>query len=311
MTRVENSANELDSRAPRSDSLANHCVLVTRPHHQQAELISAFESHGAQTIALPLLQIAPPSTGEHAASLRRSLLELDLFDTLIFISTNAVRAGVAAIEDYWPQFPVGIRIVAIGPTTAALAQESLCCEVTIAAGGVTSEDLLSSGVFDNLKGKRVGIFRGEGGRDTLAEGIRDRGGRVDYFEVYRRLSCDYTQGELEAALSGKIPTALTATSGESLAALLALAPRLEALIGDRATIVSRPERRAADTPNTHSPLAMPLLAMPLIVPSDRVKGLALALGFVQPVDAGGADASAFVRALARTAAGQDSHNGPD
>jgi len=276
MTRVENSANELDSRAPRSDSLANHCVLVTRPHHQQAELISAFESHGAQTIALPLLQIAPPSTGEHAASLRRSLLELDLFDTLIFISTNAVRAGVAAIEDYWPQFPVGIRIVAIGPTTAALAQESLCCEVTIAAGGVTSEDLLSSGVFDNLKGKRVGIFRGEGGRDTLAEGIRDRGGRVDYFEVYRRLTCDYTQDELEAVLSGKIPTALTATSGESLAALMAL-PLLE----------------------------MPLLEMPLIVPSDRVKELALALGFVQPVDAGGVDASAFVRALVR-AAGKES-----
>ena len=311
MTRVENSAHEHDSRAPRSGSLANLCVLVTRPHHQQAELISAFESHGAQTIALPLLQIAPPSTGEPAATLRRSLLELDLFDTLIFISTNAVRAGVAAIEDYWPQFPVGIQVVAIGPTTAALAQELLCCEVTIAAGGVTSEDLLSSGVLDNLKGKRVGIFRGEGGRDTLAGGIRDRGGRVDYFEVYRRLSCDYTQGELEAALSGKIPTALTATSGESLAALLALAPRLEALIGDRATIVSRPERHAADTPNTHSPLAMPLLAMPLIVPSDRVKGLALALGFVQPVDAGGADASAFVRALARTAAGQDSNNGPD
>ncbi|MDO7639426.1 MAG: uroporphyrinogen-III synthase, partial [OM182 bacterium] len=177
MTRVENSAHEHDSRAPRSDSLANHCVLVTRPQHQQAELISAFESHGAQTIALPLLQIAPPSTGEPAATLRRSLLELDLFDTLIFISTNAVRAGVAAIEDYWPQFPVGIQVVAIGPTTAALAQELLCCEVTIAAGGVTSEDLLSSGVLDNLKGKRVGIFRGEGGRDTLAEGIRDRGGR--------------------------------------------------------------------------------------------------------------------------------------
>lgn len=279
MTRVENSAHEHDSRAPRSDSLANHCVLVTRPQHQQAELISAFESHGAQTIALPLLQIAPPSAGEHAATLRRSLLELDLFDTLIFISTNAVRAGVAAIEDYWPQFPVGIQVVAIGPSTAALAQKLLCCEVAVAAGGVTSEDLLSSGLFDNLKGKRVGIFRGEGGRDTLAEGIRDRGGRVDYFEVYRRLTCDYTQDELEAVLSGKIPTALTATSGESLAALLAL-PLLE----------------------------MPLLEMPLIVPSDRVKELALALGFVQPVDAGGADASAFVRALVRVA-GQESRTG--
>ena len=254
---------------------------MTRPQHQQAELISAFESHGAQTIALPLLQIAPPSAGEHAATLRRSLLELDLFDTLIFISTNAVRAGVAAIEDYWPQFPVGIQVVAIGPSAAALAQKLLCCEVAVAAGGVTSEDLLSSGLFDNLKGKRVGIFRGEGGRDTLAEGIRDRGGRVDYFEVYRRLTCDYTQGELEAVMSGKIPTALTATSGESLAALLAL-PLLE----------------------------MPLLEMPLIVPSDRVKELALALGFVQPVDAGGADASAFVRALVRVA-GKESRTGLD
>jgi uroporphyrinogen-III synthase len=146
---------------------------------------------------------------------------------------------------------------------------------------VTSEDLLSSGLFDNLKGKRVGIFRGEGGRDALAEGIRDRGGRVDYFEVYRRLTCDYTQGELEAVMSGKIPTALTATSGESLAALLAL-PLLE----------------------------MPLLEMPLIVPSDRVKELALALGFVQPVDAGGADASAFVRALVRVA-GKESRTGLD
>ncbi|HAU08966.1 MAG TPA: hypothetical protein DCS16_04430 [Gammaproteobacteria bacterium] len=310
MTRVENSAHEHDSHAPRSDSLANHCVLVTRPQDQQAELISAFESHGAQTIALPLLQIAPPSAGEHAATLRRSLLELDLFDTLIFISTNAVRAGVAAIEDYWPQFPVGIQVVAIGPSTAALAQKLLCCEVAVAAGGVTSEDLLSSGVLDNLKGKRVGIFRGEGGRDTLAEGIRDRGGRVDYFEVYRRLICDYTQDELEAVMSGKIPTALTATSGESLAALLALAPRLEAASGDRASIASRPERRAADTPNRSSRLALPLLEMPLIVPSDRVKELALALGFVQPVDAGGADASAFVRALVKLA-GKESNAGLD
>lgn len=175
---------------------------------------------------------------------------------------------------------------------------------------MTSEDLLSSGLFDNLKGKRVGIFRGEGGRDTLAEGIRDRGGRVDYFEVYRRLICDYTQDELEAVMSGKIPTALTATSGESLAALLALAPRLEAASGDRASIASRPERRAADTPNRSSRLALPLLEMPLIVPSDRVKELALALGFVQPVDAGGADASAFVRALVKLA-GKESNAGLD
>ena len=283
--------------------------------------------HGAQTIALPLLQIAPPSAGAPAATLRRSLLELDLFDMLIFISTNAVRAGVAAIEDYWPQFPVGIQVVAIGPTTAALAQELLCCDVALAEAGMTSENLLSSDLFDDLQGKRVGIFRGEGGRDALAEGIRQRGGRVDYFEVYRRLACDYTDAHLTEALNGKVPTALTATSGESLSALLALASRLEAAISRcyRASDISeereraqstqqfsapvanaaRPERRAADTPTKGSALAMSLLAMPLIVPSDRVKDLALALGFAAPVDADGADTSAFVRALTRIADGNN------
>ena len=50
---------------------------------------------------------------------------------------------------------------------------------------------------------------------------------------------------------------------------------------------------------------MSLLAMPLIVPSDRVKDLALALGFAAPVDADGADTSAFVRALTRIADGNN------
>ena len=275
-------------KAPQNAALANHCVLVTRPEQQQAELIATLEAWGAQTISLPLLSISPPSAGAPAATLRRSLLELDLFDSLLFVSTNAVRAGVAAIEDYWPQFPVGLQILAIGPSTAALARELLRCEVAVAEGGSTSEALLASGLLGDLKGKRVGIFRGEGGRDALAEGIRQRGGRVDYFEVYRRGICDYSDTQLIEALDGKIPTALTITSGESLDALLALVPRLERAMGI-----------AVD--KTVKSLRADVLAMPVIVPSTRIEKLALAKGFTAPVDAGGADALAFARALARFA----------
>ena len=179
MTTDKSFAHKPSSKAPQNAVLGNHCVLVTRPEQQQAELIAALEAWGAQTIPLPLLSISPPSEGAPAAKLRRSLLELDLFDSLLFVSTNAVRAGVASIEDYWPQFPVGLHILAIGPSTAALARELLGCDVAVAAGGSSSEELLASGLLGDLKGKRVGIFRGEGGRDALAEGIRQRGGPVE------------------------------------------------------------------------------------------------------------------------------------
>jgi uroporphyrinogen-III synthase len=281
MTTDKSFAHKPSSKAPQNAVLANHCVLVTRPEQQQAELIAALEAWGAQTIPLPLLSISPPSEGEPAARLRRSLLELDLFDSLLFVSTNAVRAGVASIEGYWPQFPVGLQILAIGPSTAALARELLRCEVAVAAGGSTSEELLASGLLGDLEGKRVGIFRGEGGRDALAEGIRQRGGRVEYFEVYRRSPCDYSDTQLVEVLDGKSPTALTITSGESLDALLSLAPRLE---------------KAIDIAVGKS-IRVDVLRMPLIVPSARVKKLALAKGFTAPIDAGGADARSFARAL--------------
>jgi uroporphyrinogen-III synthase len=289
MTTDKSFAHKPSSKAPQNAVLANHCVLVTRPEQQQAELIAALEAWGAQTIPLPLLSISPPSEGEPAARLRRSLLELDLFDSLLFVSTNAVRAGVASIEDYWPQFPVGLQILAIGPSTAALARELLRCEVAVAAGGSTSEELLASGLLGDLKGKRVGIFRGEGGRDALAEGIRQRGGRVEYFEVYRRSPCDYSDMQLVEALDGRSPTALTITSGESLDALLSLAPRLE-----KAIDIAVGKSIRAD-----------VLRMPLIVPSARVKKLALAKGFTAPIDAGGADALSFARALSVVAGKTD------
>jgi uroporphyrinogen-III synthase len=262
-------------------ALSGQRVLITRPAHQQPPLITGLQFRGAKTISLPLLAITAPSRGEQADVLRRQLLALDSYELLVFISSNAVREGCKAIDDYWPQFPVGLDLLAIGPSTAALAEELTGQRVRSAAGGMTSEDLLELDSFTNIEGRRIGIFRGEGGRDFLAQQLRKRGAQVDYFDVYRREELNYEDIQVREALIESEPTLLTAMSGQTLQALRSLIDQLS------------------------EPHADKLLTLPVIVPSQRVRDLAAEMGFENPIAAPGADLDSLLQALV-AAAGKES-----
>lgn len=262
-------------------ALSGQRVLITRPAHQQPPLITGLQVRGAKTISLPLLAITAPSRGEQADVLRRQLLALDSYELLVFISSNAVREGCKAIDDYWPQFPVGLDLLAIGPSTAALAEELTGQRVRSAAGGMTSEDLLELDSFTNIEGRRIGIFRGEGGRDFLAQQLRKRGAQVDYFDVYRREELNYEDIQIREALIESEPTLLTAMSGQTLQALRSLIDQLS------------------------EPHADKLLTLPVIVPSQRVRDLAAEMGFENPIAAPGADLDSLLQALV-AAAGKES-----
>lgn len=262
-------------------ALSGQRVLITRPAHQQPPLITGLQVRGAKTISLPLLAITAPSRGDQADVLRRQLLALDSYELLVFISSNAVREGCKAIDDYWPQFPVGLDLLAIGPSTAALAEELTGQRVRSAAGGMTSEDLLELDSFTNIEGRRIGIFRGEGGRDFLAQQLRKRGAQVDYFDVYRREELNYEDTQVREALIESEPTLLTAMSGQTLQALRGLIDQLS------------------------EPQADKLLTLPVIVPSQRVRDLAAEMGFENPIAAPGADLDALLQALV-AAAGKES-----
>lgn len=262
-------------------ALSGQRVLITRPAHQQPPLITGLQVRGAKTISLPLLAITAPSRGEQADVLRRQLLALDSYELLVFISSNAVREGCKAIDDYWPQFPVGLDLLAIGPSTAALAEELTGQRVRSAAVGMTSEDLLELDSFTNIEGRRIGIFRGEGGRDFLAQQLRKRGAQVDYFDVYRREELNYEDIQVREALIESEPTLLTAMSGQTLQALRSLIDQLS------------------------EPHADKLLTLPVIVPSQRVRDLAAEMGFENPIAAPGADLDALLQALV-AAAGKES-----
>ena len=259
-------------------ALSGQRVLITRPAHQQPPLTTGMQARGAKTISLPLLAITAPSRGDQADVLRRQLLALDSYELLVFISSNAVREGCKAIDDYWPQFPVGLDLLAIGPSTAALAEELTGQRVRSAAGGMTSEDLLELDSFTNIEGRRIGIFRGEGGRDFLAQQLRKRGAQVDYFDVYRRVELNYEDTQVREALIESEPTLLTAMSGQTLQALRGLIDQLS------------------------EPQADKLLTLPVIVPSQRVRDLAAEMGFENPIAAPGADLDSLLQALVAAAA---------
>ena len=263
-------------------ALSGQRVLITRPAHQQPPLITGLQVRGAKTISLPLLAITAPSRGEQADVLRRQLLALDSYELLVFISSNAVREGCKAIDDYWPQFPVGLDLLAIGPSTAALAEELTGQRVRSAAGGMTSEDLLELDSFTNIEGRRIGIFRGEGGRDFLAQQLRKRGAQVDYFDVYRREELNYEDIQVREALIESEPTLLTAMSGQTLQVLRGLIDQLS------------------------EPQADKLLTLPVIVPSQRVRDLAAEMGFENPIAAPGADLDALLQALVAAVAKESS-----
>lgn len=254
--------------------LANLKVLVTRPAHQAEPLCEAIAALGGLPVRLPLLAIEPLTPD---ARLRTQIQQLDNFNILIFISTNAAVFGAALIDQYWPQFPVGIEVLAIGPTTASTLNEQLDCAAQTSANGMDSEAVLGLDVLNKVDGKRIGIFRGQGGRELLADTLRGRGAQVDYLEVYRRSPVQHDAQEFARLINTDGVDLITVTSSESLRLI-------EQLAGDNTARLS---------------------LIPLLVPSARIAEQASAAGFSTVLDAGGANQASMIAALQNYAAGAD------
>ncbi len=157
-------------------------VLVTRPEHQADELSTAIEDSGGEAIRFPVITIEPFDS----IDVTRCLETLPVADITIYISTNAVIYGLPYTNDD------NAAIAAIGPSTKS-AIESAGGQLDIfPAQGFDSEHLLAEAGLQDVAGKNVRIIRGDGGRELLADTLRERGATVDYLEVYRRLTRVYS-----------------------------------------------------------------------------------------------------------------------
>jgi uroporphyrinogen-III synthase len=106
-------------------------------------------------------------------------------DLAIFASPNAARLAMQRIATAGG-LPAGLRVAALGPGTAAELKKSGVREMIMPAADFDSEALLEALSALRLSGKKVIIFRGQGGRELLGEALGKRGAEVEYVECYRR-----------------------------------------------------------------------------------------------------------------------------
>ncbi|CAA0102374.1 Uroporphyrinogen-III synthase [Zhongshania aliphaticivorans] len=243
-------------------------VLVTRPEDRSADFAAALRAAGAEVVLQPLLNIAPLTAAEHGAAMQKShsiLLNLDEYQRLIFISVNAVQFGVEQIEQYWPQWPVGIEVYAIGAATAAALADR---DVTVhqRALAMNSESLLSCSGLQNVAKSKILIVRGVGGREYLAEELKKRGALVDYVECYQRCKPSIDGEQLREVVSARRVNMVALNSGETLS-------YFTELMGEEA------------------------FSYPILVPGARVEELARAQGYCSIVQAENAGTEASITAL--------------
>ncbi|MCW8885885.1 MAG: uroporphyrinogen-III synthase [Motiliproteus sp.] len=257
-----------------SKSLSGQRVLVTRPAHQSASLCGALNDAGAEPVPFPTLQIqAADDYLEDVQPLKQIFLDLDLYHIVIFVSANAARLGHDWIDRYWPQLPLGIQWLAVGDATARTLQE-LQIEPTSPGKSMNSEALLELPLLHNVEEKRILICRGQGGRECLADTLRNRGARVDYAELYRRRMPDYPEQDIESIIYNFLPSVMLVTSKESLT-------NLDQLCRGK----------------SHPLPIEQLHQVPVVVPSQRVATTAEQLGYNRILVAENATDTAMIEAI--------------
>ena len=160
-------------------ALAGKRILITRPIEQAAKLATLIQQAGGEPVVFPAIEIVEPANLQELAVLVNTLHR---FDLAIFISPTAVSRAFQHIL----QWPPGLHAAAIGSGSAQALHQTGIQHVIAPAHGNDSEALLALPEMQQVSGKRIIIFRGEGGRELLGNSLRQRGAQVEYAECYRR-----------------------------------------------------------------------------------------------------------------------------
>lgn len=160
-------------------------ILVTRPAHQSKHLCQLIANEGGQPVRLPVIEIVEIDDKSALLDCRE---HLDKLYIAIFISANAVEKTLPTLlaQGILPQ---QLQLIAVGKRTAeklkAWGLTALCSAPPFNSEAVLEMPQLQATA---VAGKQIVIFRGEGGREFLAETLRQRGATVNYVNVYRRVS---------------------------------------------------------------------------------------------------------------------------
>ena len=202
---------------------------------------------GARPVLFPVLAIFDI---EDPAPLQEAALRLDGVDWVAFVSPNAVEKALGAILALRP-WPSGLRAATVGKSSEQALAKHGVTDVVAPRERFDSEALLELPELQQMAGKCVMIFRGDGGRELLGDTLRQRGASVEYVTCYRRGRPALDPAPLLKLWSEGRLDAVTVTSSEGLRNLMDMVGKLGQTW---------------------------LKKTPLFVPHQRIAGVARAIG---------------------------------
>lgn len=199
--------------------LDNIRVLVTRPKQQADNLCELIENLGGTSIRFPVIEI---NKCENQQLANKILEDIHQYDIGIFISRNAVDWTLKLLENKTSALE-NLSLISIGPATTMALKSALSGSV-ITNSGTNSESLLENEALsaNAVSGKKIIIFRGQGGRELLATTLRQRGAKVDFAEVYRRDCPHYDSDFIKRIWELNDPDVVVVTSNSGLENLFSL-----------------------------------------------------------------------------------------
>lgn len=186
--------------------MAMPTLIITRPRLQAKPLAERLRVQGINSLIFPLLEIRPFTEQQ---DLKLAFQDLEKFSLVIFVSPNAIEIAFNVYKEMtsaiWPT-PIAV----LGPgSIKALNRHGINSKNTRIISPVnllhTKQDVIEQSVgyyFDSekllealidtgldlqtLRGKRVLLIRGMGGRELLAQTLRQAGVDLTIVEIYQR-----------------------------------------------------------------------------------------------------------------------------
>lgn len=201
------------------NSLKNVGIAITRPIAQATQLSALISANGGEPISFPLIDIAPL---QDYSLFNHTISALETCDWAIFISSNAVQYGMPRVLAQFKALPPQLRLAAIGPVTAHELKQFGIAQILIPKNRFDSESLLTLPEMQSMQHKQVMIVRGVGGREVLADTLKERGAKVIFAECYQRVNPQTNCLQLEQLWKNQQLQAIVVTSSEAMRYLLAM-----------------------------------------------------------------------------------------
>ena len=191
-------------------------ILLIRPENRLAPDIAICAAAGWQAVPFAPIRIAPI-----AETLFRLPQTIAPAQALFWVSPTAVEIAAPHLGSLKTHQPPIIHIAVGKQTAQALHQQGIAL-VHAPTNGNDSEAALAQPIWHSLPlSSRIVIIRGQGGREHLAQALRQRSFAVQYAECYQRIPQPLNWQTFQAAA----PRAAWITSSELAQELFTQCPQ--------------------------------------------------------------------------------------